>query len=1049
MKIKKLYITAFGPYAKRQEIDFEEKLENKRIFLITGNTGAGKTTIFDAINFALYGEASGSDREGKFLRSDYASPDTKTEVELHFSVRNRNFILKRSPQYFRKKQRGDGFTESKATAELIIESYIDNEQKVITGTKEVTRQIEEILGITSEQFKQLVMIPQGEFKKLLNSDSDKKEEIFRKIFGTKIFSDTQEKIKIEANSLKRNVEDIQKQRLALLKSFILKEEVQDIKNLLEKDINIEEILEKFNFYIVKDEEELSSLKENILKIKSDIDLKSKELFLAEENNKLLYKFKEYEKELENLDLLKEEYKEKNSKLQLGKKALSISILEENYKEKINEEVRIDTNIKKSQSKIIFLKEDKIKAKDILEKEEKREEEKIRLNNELNEIASLKEKVKIYEVQKKDFDSIKKLKELKEREIENTNFNIEKSILSKTNIEEELKRIVEYKNQKNEVLILENNTLIKIEKLNKLKDEIENYNKLSQRHKKGSGIYEKEDEKYKKAKEEFDILDDEYRRNQAGLLASNLRLGEACPVCGSKEHPSKANLNNKNKVIKEDDIKLAKDTVEVLYSNREKYFKALTEIKSNMDSIIEKIILPLVKEIFNLDENLDLNIVLDKVSNIYEEEVINLNNIREKLDALNKEIDKEDKLNSNKQKIDLNIENLRKNIDILNKELIELSENLKGKETTINNIKEEFKGNVITLDELVLKEIEIKNIIKIINDSYEKAKNEFNIIDSKLNQEKGIYKTLEERRIENKQEIINLKNIFENKLKEIALTYEEYQNSKISEELIKSLEIEVDNFKLNYSRVSGLYKEGKKQVEGKSLLDLEVIKNEINNSEILEKEIKNVEMEVYSRLSQNKNIINECINLNKLIKKDEDKYRVIGKLAKIINGDNKKKMSFERYVLAAYFEDIIIAANQRLSKMTNNRFSLLRKEEVGDKRKGQGLDLEVYDVHTSTTRDVKSLSGGESFKASLSLALGLADVVQAYSGGIQLDTMFIDEGFGSLDPESLDNAIECLISLQDDGRLVGIISHVEELKTRIESKIIIESSNQGSNITFSK
>lgn len=1049
MKIKKLYITAFGPYAKRQEIDFEEKLENKRIFLITGNTGAGKTTIFDAINFALYGEASGSDREGKFLRSDYASLDTKTEVELHFSVRNRNFIIKRSPQYFRKKQRGDGFTESKATAELIIESYIDNEQKVITGTKEVTRQIEEILGITSEQFKQLVMIPQGEFKKLLNSDSDKKEEIFRKIFGTKIFSDTQEKIKIEANSLKRNVEDIQKQRLALLKSFILKEEAQDIKNLLEKDINIEEILEKFNFEIVRDEEELSSLKENILKIKSDIDLKSKELFLAEENNKLLYKFKEYEKELENLDLLKEEYKEKNSKLQLGKKALSISILEDNYKEKINEEVRIDTNIKNSQSKIISLEEEKINAKNLLEKEEKREEEKIRLNNELNEIASLKEKVKIYEVQKKDFESIKKLKESKEREIENTNFNIEKSILSKTNIEEELKRIVEYKNQKNEVLILENNTLIKIEKLNKLKDEIENYNKLSQRHKKGSGIYEKEDKKYKKAKEEFDILDDEYRRNQAGLLASNLRLGEACPVCGSKEHPSKANLNNKNKVIKEGDIKLAKDTVELLYSNREKYFKALTEIKSNMDSVIEKIILPLVKEIFNLDENLDVNIVLDKVSNIYEEEVINLNNIREKLDVLNKEIDKEDKLNSNKQKIDLDIENLRKNVDILNKELLELSENLKGKETTINNIKEEFKGNVITLDELVLKEIEIKNIIKVINDSYEKAKNKFNIIDSKLNQEKGIYKTLEERRIENKQEIINLKNIFENKLKEIALTYDEYQNSKISEELIKSLEIEVDNFKLNYSRVSGLYKEGKKQVEGKSLLDLEVIKNKINNSEILEKEIKNIEMEVYSRLSQNKNIINECINLNKLIEKDEDKYRVIGKLAKIINGDNKKKMSFERYVLAAYFEDIIIAANQRLSKMTNNRFSLLRKEEVGDKRKGQGLDLEVYDVHTSTTRDVKSLSGGESFKASLSLALGLADVVQAYSGGIQLDTMFIDEGFGSLDPESLDNAIECLISLQDDGRLVGIISHVEELKTRIESKIIIESSNQGSNITFSK
>ena len=197
MRIKKLVISAFGPYADRQELDFEANLDGKNMFVITGNTGAGKTTIFDAINFALYGEASGSDREGKSLRSDFADPTTPTEVELWFSLRDKDYYIKRSPQYFRAKQRGEGFTESKPNAEIKLKD------KTVSGPKEVTRLIEEILGITCDQFKQLVMIPQGEFKKLLNSDSDKKEEIFRKIFGTKIFSDIQQNIKNEANDLRK------------------------------------------------------------------------------------------------------------------------------------------------------------------------------------------------------------------------------------------------------------------------------------------------------------------------------------------------------------------------------------------------------------------------------------------------------------------------------------------------------------------------------------------------------------------------------------------------------------------------------------------------------------------------------------------------------------------------------------------------------------------------------------------------------------------------------------------------------------------------------
>lgn len=1048
MKLKKLYITAFGPYATKQEIDFEGKLDNKKIFLITGNTGAGKTTIFDAINFALYGEASGSDREGKFLRSDYADLETKTEVELHFSVRGSNYVLKRSPQYFRKKQRGDGFTESKASAELIIESYLEDSKKVITGAKEVTRQIEDVLGITCDQFKQLVMIPQGEFKKLLNSDSDKKEEIFRKIFGTKIFSDIQDKIKTEANILKRNIEDIQKQRVAFLKSFLLKEESKNLVYLLEKDINIEEVLEKFNLEILKDEYELKEVKEDLIKLKSYINTKGKELFLEEENNKIIGKFKEYEEEVKSLEKDKEVYEEKNLKLILGKKTLIAGVLENNYKEKLNEDTKIKNNIINCEVKLKTLEEEKIKSKEKLEKEEAREKEKIDLNNRLNEVTILKEKIKVYENYKKDFETIKNNKKLKEIEIKSNNINLEKYVLKKVQIEEDLKKIVEYKNTKNDLILLENNTKSKIEKVNKLNDEMKDYINLELRHKKGNNFYESEDEKYKKAKEIFELLDDKYRRNQAGILANNLVKGESCPVCGSKEHPLKATLDNNIAIIKEDDIKLAKEKVESIYLTREKYFKVLMEIKSSMDSTLDKLIRPLSLDILEREEN-DISIISENILKIEAEENIKLKDIKSKLIDLNNEINKELPLTLKKDEIDLSIESLRRNLDVLNKDILEISEKLKVEETNIKNIENDFKGSIISLGELLKTENEIKSEIIRISESYEKAKKEFNNIESILNLEKGSHKSLKERKEENNLEVIKSKEVFENKLIELNLSYEEYENNKISENIINSLEKEIEIYKEKCTRIMALYKESKIQAEGKELIDLEIIKNEINNYKIIEDEVKNKELDIFSRLAQNKNIIVECNKLNKKIEKDEEEYRSVGKLAKIINGDNKKKMSFERYVLAAYFEDIIMAANLRFSKMTNNRFTLLRKEAVGDKRKGQGLDLEVYDVHTSTTRDVKSLSGGESFKASLSLALGLADIVQAYSGGIQLDTMFIDEGFGSLDPESLDNAIDCLISLKDDGRLVGIISHVEELKIRIESKIIIESSNQGSNITFSK
>lgn len=1041
MKIKKLIISAFGPYAEKQELNFEENLKDKNIFVITGNTGAGKTTIFDAINFALFGEASGSERDGKNLRSDFASPETKTEVELWFSMRNKDYYVKRSPQYYRKKQRGEGFTESKASAEL---KYKD---KIITGYKEVTRGIEEILGINSEQFKQLVMIPQGEFKKLLNSDSDKKEEIFRKIFGTKIFSDIQQNIKNEVNELKRNIELIQRDRENNIKAFIINDENINLKELVAaKDMNIGQIIKAFEEEITFDKEKLLTLKFEIDKIQEKIEILSKELVIINENNKKLEKKDSIKLEFEKLASLKENYKEKALILEKAKKALKLELYEKDYryKKSLNDEVnfKLIESIKDIEK---YLKEYDLAYKR-LQEEKSKEEERNNLLTKLNEINKLKEKTLKYEENKLKVNKLKTVLITLEKDINSINMDIRNNsdLVSKLTIE--LENISSLKSKKNELEIKAVNLNKKTEDLNKLLDSLENYKRESNKHSRLAHIYEEADRTYKNAKNDYESLEEAFRRNQAGILAKNLKEGEPCPVCGSKHHPSPAVLNSQ--IIDEALVKEAKAKVDNLYENREKYYRDLSKSNANLESNKEEIILPLLVKIFNKKDFEDLYFEINRVSELINENNLELTNIKKEIEKISKFVDTEEEKIKEKKDKEERIEKLRNNLEEKNKELLFYKENLKIEETNLKNIVEEFNGEVKTFNELesIRKETNFK--LEELKRNYEKAEIEYNLVKSNLDKENGNKRSLEIRLRETKKELELSIEIF--KEKTLALGFKDgrdYKNSQLKESEIEALEKEINNYNNNFTNTEKMLIEITKECEGLVKRDVKELELKIENYKDEKLKLQDNEKKLYSKIEQNTRLLDKIKKNNELIEKDEKKYSTIGRLSKIINGDNNRKISFERYVLASYFEDIITAANLRLSRMSCNRFELLRKEELGDKRKGQGLDLEVFDNYTGKARDVKTLSGGEAFKASLSMALGLADVVQAYSGGIQLDTIFVDEGFGTLDSESLDNAIECLVELQNDGRVVGIISHVQELKDRIDSKIVITSTNKGSRAQF--
>lgn len=1041
MIIKKLIVSAFGPYATEQELDFEKYLDNQNMFVITGNTGAGKTTIFDAINFVLYGEASGSERDGKSLRSDFADSSTKTEVKLWFSLKNKDYYIKRSPQYFRSKQRGEGLTENKAEAELIYDD------KTITGTKEVTRQVEEILGITCEQFKQLVMIPQGEFKKLLNSDSDKKEEIFRKIFGTKVFSDIQNNIKTEANSLKKSIEEVLRDRENKIKSFQLRKDDDLLKSLiLNKDLNIELILEEFMKSIDADKEEDRILKEKEDNIKGKLDNLSKELVLGKEANKKLETLEKYKIDFERLNALKENFKLKEEELRYAKKAVTAL----NYEEKYIEKKRILDRIRKSLSISI---ENLNKLKIHLEKAEvdfKKEVEKEPIRNELNkrldEIQGLKEKTLVYKENSEKLNLLKaSYTKIKER-IEIIKKEIDEKTKLLIEINNEINIIQSLKEEASKLDIESLNYKAKEEKLNTLKLSIDKLiNELS-KEKKLREDYEVLNNNYINKRKIYEALDESFRNNLAGILAKDLEEGKECPVCGSISHPNLAKLEDKD--ISEDEVKKAKLEEEASRKKMEVSLTNLTKIKAEINSLKNDNINKLFKEIFNEELEEDISLSFNKVSKelVSVEEVLNSINTKKK--EVDKEILKELNLSKKKSEIENLNEALRKELEEKNNELLLREGEVKTQEANLNNIVNDFKGSIKSIEELNLEEKDISNKLKVLKEAYEKSELDLKNIKTEFDKENGNKDTLEKQEKEADTEYNNCVAEFKDKVLSLGFkNYKDYISKRKQESEIEVLENEIQKYNVDLSNANKLYSLTLEECKNIKFVDIKSIEasiEEVNKERVY---INNLLKEVYLRINQNTKILEDCLSFNKKIETQEEKYKTIGRLSKIINGDNPRKISFERYVLAAYFEDIISAANIRFSKMTNSRFELLRKEEVGDKRKGQGLDLEVYDNYTGKSRDVKTLSGGESFKASLAMALGLSDVVQRYSGGIQLDTIFIDEGFGTLDPESLDIAIETLIDLQDNGRVVGIISHVQELKDRIEVKLEVTSTNQGSKVEF--
>ena len=900
---RKLTISAFGPYAATTTIDFA-KLGRSGLYLITGNTGAGKTTIFDAIVYALYGEASGSNREPKMMRSKYADNDAETFVELEFEYAGRQYRVRRNPPYERLKLRGEGVVLQSENVEL----QLPNGQ-ILIKKNEADAKIKEIMGVDCGQFKKIAMIAQGDFMRMITTSTKERIEIFREIFKTNIYQKFQEelqsevkKVWLELNNAKQSVNQ-----------YI---ENVDIEGFDTANQPIELIVEQLREQLKRDAEAKTA-------IVTELDvLDKKRIAIAE---KLAVQEK-YEANVKSLN---------DNKIQLEQKTLLLKNLES---QKQAAEAR-KPEIEAKTGRIAQIKA----ALDKYDNLENTENQLKKLESELQAATNGKAAA-----EKNATDLAAKLELLK------TEYSqLENVAEQKVKLESEQKEVERKLNQLEKLIVEQNNLMSETDKLKKCQELLE---KLILERKAKLAEYE--------SKNELFLL------SQAGILAQELKDGQPCPVCGSTHHPKIA-VKPENAPTKEEvkELKSKFDEYDGRVNNGQ---QVCTEQKTQCESLAENV-KKQIAEIFGKDaQNVtDETIGKEKAAASQRQQ-----GIKAEIVKMQTGIERRRKLN------DEIIPQLQNQTDAEKKRANELTAQISGLKAqhkaaaeAIAALKKELEFDSKQAAQTEIQKLESER--KAINDAIATTTDNYNRCDKEIQQLAGIIKGLQ------------------NQTK--------------------------DGCKINKE-------------------ELQVVKQQIE-TEINTKNQYKQKLEI--RLDSNSKSLESIEATSAKLQALQTEYQWKNALSQTASGsiNGKQKIQFETYVQMSFFDRIINRANIRFMIMSNGQYELKRKELASNNSAQSGLDLDVIDHYNGTERDVKSLSGGESFKASLSLALGLSDEIQSNAGGIQLDTMFVDEGFGSLDSDSLEQALKALNSLTEGNKLVGIISHVDELK-RIDKQLIVSKDKTG-------
>lgn len=1055
MKPSKLIISAFGPYAGRvPEIDFT-KFEEKGLFLISGDTGAGKTTIFDAICFALYGTTSGSYRDTKNLRSEYASDTAESYVDFYFSHQGKNYHIWRQPSYERKKQRGTGVITEKEKA-----VFYEEGKAPVEGLTQVNLAVKDLLHIDEKQFKQIAMIAQGEFRDLLNAKTEQRTEILRTIFLTDGYKNIEYRLKDRMDAsyaIRRKTEDSIVQYfgdVSASKTDVLSEELTELKDRARESgsaWNLEELLELLGRLIQSDQEKLEVEKERLEQAECILRSKQEALATAQTNNEFIDRLLYLQKERAELTTRGQKIKDATDLLDRQKtatrevhpvylawksKADAVIYTEKEIENKKQSLLAAEKTAQEAAEQSALAEEKRGRAEELQKKIDKinAEEQKYQQREQLKEkVAALTNDQKILAEKETSCD-------IAEKKLEESIQNLKETVAELKNRPTEMQEI---RNQGEKLAELAENIRVILEE--RVSDRTAGKRKLAEKQQ----VFLKAREKYEAIREKRMEAERILENCRAGILAKDREEGQKCPVCGSVHHPELASLPER--FITEEELEK--------YESRE---STLQEQKDQANTEAEKAKTAL--EVLEKQLQVDGMTCLRRAGTEHHPEIESLDELLVCMQEAYKTLLYEKKANQERLLI------LQANCMVLKKAEKDLakaeeeSKRLADDRKTLTIRKQETESSLIeaktmfsSLSELSFdtwKEAEkvctdFADEVQQIGTHIQQALQAQKAADEKVTALQASLETLARTLGAQKEDEVKAKAALESVLeKQKFQSVEELLPFVVTEAALKKTEDQITDYRQAVATNQTQLSQAEKDAEGRQPVDAQALSEMCMLQEQTVKTCREAVNMIRNRIANNSEKQTNILSQRSTFEKASKEYSIFRRLYTLVKGTTGNgKITLEQYIQAAGFDGIIAAANRRLLPMSGGQYELYRQRDSIGKKINSFLDLEVLDNYTGHRRPVGNLSGGESFKASLSLALGLSDTVSSNLGGIQMDALFVDEGFGTLDRKSMEDAMDALINLSGTNKLVGIISHREELKENIPQQIKVKKLRDGSQITI--
>lgn len=1092
-----LEMQAFGPYAKQTAVDFSV-FDEVGLFLLTGPTGAGKTTLFDAICFVLYGESSGALRPVDSLRSHHAPVDLLTEVRLTFELRGRTYRVTRSPKQDKPKARGEGFTEFKgdATFEFLTGQGQGQNQgqgdsqdgqpsakgaEPIVGIKEVGQAIYKLLGVDAGQFRQIMMIPQGEFRQLLIAESKDREAILSNLFGTGHYELIRQKLQEESQQLKSGIDDTlraNKQLISQLESTadldvipFKTADMPDVKSLLSALADAAELTTS----------QLTQQEGALVQANETVKEQVRAIEQAQKINQQLA-------ELETLKADQEALNEQAGTVAAKRHQLSVNPA---YRETLNllaqtqQRTQEQENLKqKSHQQAELLKAAIVHADGLSQRYASYEGPSFDaweqgLRSEIEAVAQAQRD--LASLQRNAMESL----------------SVEKALRSKEGaLKEKQGRITELQVESEALGPLDAMALKAQEQRFDLETQLgkieQTLKAWGQYHGQGMSLKSEQarlirdgesipEQKGQVRDLEVHWLEGKrrYHLSQAALLSGLLVPHQPCPVCGSTEHPQPAvaveaiALEELEQL--EQGYRRAQSALESVVYLHQKDAQRLRDAIAALGMEVAAFSLqplaePSVAQLAEQDPSpLTSELAASHLAAILQaiecQQAGYQSSLQEAKEALKQQALKIEETKQGLAKRD----DLQIGISQLESETSELKAETQQAMGQLDALKAQGSALAMAIEAQQVKtgsrwSLGDQGTWQGLADYLQSLqRDKTQSLTTKLDEKSSLQKSMAqavsaqeshlsikvhlEAQLSETQTILNgLEASYLKALEALQpMTCEDIKAAHLDDSVVRAYRQDIEGFDRKWTAVETQSEILQKAVGQSAYEDLEPLKQALAGCESTRDHLMHAVNDL-SRLLDNYDRIHRGLKENyELTETLMTRYQEVAHLSEVTSGKNPKNLTLERFVLTRYMDAILEKANAKLLGLTEGRFYLVRTEDANRKGKQAGLELEAFDAYTGSTRHVKALSGGETFKASLALALGLSEVVEAHAGGIRLDTLLIDEGFGTLDSESLDQAINCLMDLQASGRLVGIISHVPELKERIGAKILVLPSQEGSTV----